>query len=717
MRHPWSRVCARAAISAAALVLGVAGFTPGATAQEKYQGLVVFGDSYADVTLSDKTASNPHAQPDPLIITAPGQPPLQLPPGVGLSLWRVYPVSLAAQLGIKEDRIVDVAVGGATASPTAGSPDSDIVPALIAPGNLPQQVDGFLDTNPSFTFGARDLVTINIGGNDVRALLGVALSPIPEATKNQLNQAIGYFPESFLLNPTKFADKTAEYAVGQIDRLFDAGARTFVLGGFSSFSGLPSLQDVLTQVAQIDPQLAGFVAAGADAYAGAYFNGLQTALAPYAQSGGRFFLLDLARLAQRAVEDPRYGFTPTSFDASGKATGSRCPVDPNIPASTDICGGFIGSADQNPTKYYFGPDGLHLTNTGFELVASYMANIVMAPDIIAVQPGIVMTTTGGFAQSLLSRLDGTHEARAVAGLGPAADAPMGLGATSKARTPEAAASGRFTSFAMGTFLGGSRSDSADAVGYDYDSTSGTAGIEYSISRNLILGLAANYATLSADLRDGADVDLDAIQGAAYLSYATRQLFADALLAYGSHDLGLTRPGVLPGDTIRSSTDASAVALAARAGYLFDLGSLRAGPVAGVTYIHSRVGGYTEKGDDLLTFQVSSQTLDSIAGNLGIRFLAPFRTSGGSLVVPHLNILLEHQFGDHAQTLTTSLTQAPLLPIPTTLPAFDSRTYGRVEGGVTFELGPDLSASVNAGSTFARDDGQDYRVSAGLNYRF
>jgi outer membrane autotransporter protein len=336
-----------------------------------------------------------------------------------------------------------------------------------------------------------------------------------------------------------------------------------------------------------------------------------------------------------------------------------------------------------------------------------------------VQPGIVMTTTGGFAQSLLTRLAGTHEARAVADLGPAAaaDAPMGLGASDKARAPQGGSSGRFTSFAMGTFLGGNRSESADAPGYDYDATSGTAGIEYSISRNLIMGVALNYTNLSADLRTGANVDLDAIQGSAYLSYATRQMFADALVAYGSHDINLNRPGAVDFLPIHSSTDASALALAARAGYLFDLGSLRAGPVAGLTYIHSRVGGYTETGDDLATFQVSSQTLDSVTGNMGLRFLAPFKTSGGSLVVPHLDILLEHQFGDHTQTLTTTLVQAPLLPIPTTLPAFNDRTYGRIEGGVTLQLTPDLSASVNAGTTFARDDGQDYRVSAGLNYRF
>lgn len=687
MRHPWSRAWARSVISAAALAVAVAGFSAGATAEDKYQKLYVFGDSYADMTLSDKPATNELAQPT-------GVP--------GLSLWRVYPVPLAAKLGIEGDRITDVAVGGATASPSAATPSPLIVHPDIAPGNMPQQVDGFLADDPAFSFGARDLVTINIGGNDIRALLGIALAQVPEATKNQLNQAIGYLPESFLLNPAKFGDKTAEHAVGQINRLFDAGARTFVLGGFTSFSALPSLQDVLSQ---LPPQLAGVVAASADAYAAAYFQALQTELAPYAQSGGRFFLLDLARLAQRAIEDPRYGFTPTSFDANGKPTGSRCPAIE--------CASITGDGHE---KYYFFPDGLHLTNKGFELVASYMANIVVAPDTIAVQPGIVMSATSGFAQSLLARLDGTRVAGAAAGAAPAGG-PMGLGATEKAGVPQPAAAGGVTSFAMGTFLGGNRSQSADVVGYDYDAVSGTAGFELSLNRNLILGLAANYTTLGADLRNGANVDLDATQVAAYLSYATRNVFADALVAYGAHDVDLARPGVLPGDAIRSSTDANAVALAGRAGYLFDLGSLRAGPVAGLTYIRTRVGSYAEQGDDLLTFNVSAQTLETLVGNVGVRFLAPFQTAGGSLVVPHLNVLLEHQLGDDAHTLTVALQQAPLLPIPTAFPNFDSRTYGRIEGGVTLQIGPELSATVNAGSTFAREDGQDYRVSAGLSYRF
>lgn len=295
------------------------------------------------------------------------------------------------------------------------------------------------------------------------------------------------------------------------------------------------------------------------------------------------------------------------------------------------------------------------------------------------------------------------------------DGPMGLGAGGKTGTPPPTPASPFTVYAMGTFLGGSRADMPSQFGFDYQTGSGTVGIEYNVSRNLILGLAANYTATNADITGGAMVDVTGIQGAAYLSYATRQWFLDLIAAYGSHDLDLARPGLT--DPVLGSTGASAFALAARAGYLFDFGGLRAGPIAGLTYVHSRVDGYTETGDRDLTLTVSALTLDSLTGSLGIRFLAPFR-AGGKLVVPYLNVTLEHRFGDLDQVLTARLTSAPALPpILSPFAAFDARDFGKIEGGLTLELGPELSASISGASTFARDEGYDFRISAGLNYRF
>ena len=52
-----------------------------------------------------------------------------------------------------------------------------------------------------------------------------------------------------------------------------------------------------------------------------------------------------------------------------------------------------------------------------------------------------------------------------------------------------------------------------------------------------------------------------------------------------------------------------------------------------------------------------------------------------------------------------------------VPGFDTRTYGKIDGGLTVQMGPQLGATISASSTFARDEAQDYRISAGLNYRF
>jgi outer membrane autotransporter protein len=345
-----------------------------------------------------------------------------------------------------------------------------------------------------------------------------------------------------------------------------------------------------------------------------------------------------------------------------------------------------------------------------------MANIVMAPDTIAVQPNIAAATTSGFTSSLLDRLGGARQLTSVSGItvSTGGDGAMGLGNADKARGPPTGPASRFTSFALGTLFGGNRGETFDLAGYEYDATAGTAGIEYSLSRNLIIGLAGNYTTTHADLTSGANIDLDAIQGAAYLSYATKHVFADQLVGVGSHDINLVRPGVI--DPVRGETDAFTLAVAARGGYLFDFGKVRAGPIAGLTYMHTRVDGYTEKGDPMLTFDVSSQTLDTLTGHVGLRFLAPFR-NGDSVIIPYLNILLEHQLGDDTRTLTASLTQAPLLPILSPVATFDARTYGKVEGGITFQLDPGLGATISGATTFARDDAFDFRIGAGLNLKF
>ena len=170
MRHRGWRALVRSVGLAGAAVAAAAGLAPKASAEERFNRLFIFGDSYADLTLANPLAT--------------GQ--------IGLSFWNVYPVSLASNLQIPTS--IDFAVGGATASPSES-------PALPPFWNLPQQVDALLDAGISF--GPRDLVTLNIGGNDIRAILQSSPGG---------NKALGY-PEALIdpLNAKDFANVTAGF--------------------------------------------------------------------------------------------------------------------------------------------------------------------------------------------------------------------------------------------------------------------------------------------------------------------------------------------------------------------------------------------------------------------------------------------------------------------------------------------------------------------------
>ena len=345
-----------------------------------------------------------------------------------------------------------------------------------------------------------------------------------------------------------------------------------------------------------------------------------------------------------------------------------------------------------------------------------VASLCSALKGLGLQSGITVLSVTGFTGTIMGRLD---SARGSGGEAPpsggGSDGKMALGAVQKSQpSPQPGALGPFTVYASGNLLAGNSSDMPNAAGFTYGANSGVIGLEYSVNRNLILGLAASFTRMETDTTGGATADADVIHGAVYLSYSTRQWFIDALAAYGSVALDMTRPGA--NDTVLGSTGVSALGLAARAGYLFDVGKIRVGPIAGISFVSARVDGYSEAGNDPTAMQVAAQSIDSLTGSAGVRFLAPFQL-GGTLLVPYLNVTLEHQFGDGTGSVTTSLTQAPGAPVSLSFPVFGARDYGKIEGGLTIELAPEASISLSGASTFAREDGHDYRLSAGLNWRF
>ena len=165
------------------------------------------------------------------------------------------------------------------------------------------------------------------------------------------------------------------------------------------------------------------------------------------------------------------------------------------------------------------------------------------------------------------------------------------------------------------------------------------------------------------------------------------------------------------DIVHGSTSANTFTAAARAGYLFDAGPVRVGPIAGLNYTLADIQGYTETGDILLTMMVNEQNVDSLTGNAGLQMRFPFQL-WGDLYSPFINVTAEQDLLGSSRVITTTQVTAPLLPVLTPVPG-ESGTYGKIAAGVAARLGGTVSATVNAETTFAREGGNGLVVSGGI----
>ena len=185
------------------------------------------------------------------------------------------------------------------------------------------------------------------------------------------------------------------------------------------------------------------------------------------------------------------------------------------------------------------------------------------------------------------------------------------------------------------------------------------------------------------------------------------------VSYGVENFHIKRSGVF--DTITASPDGNNFVAAWKAGYLFDTAIVRLGPIVGLNYSRIWINAYVESGDPLLTQAVAKQTLDGSTASAGVQFRLP-ALSWARGFNPFLNLTAEQEFGGNARVITTAQTYALALPIATQVTDGHSQTYGKVAAGTTVNLGGRFSAMINAESTFARDGGNLFAVTAGFSAR-
>lgn len=311
-------------IFGSALMAGALATAGDARAQAAFGRVLAFGDSWADTGNFFKLLGLPNL---------PQYPTGRFSGGTN------YVDTTARLLGAP---LTSYAIGGATTGSTN----------LSLPG-----IPGFAQQWQSFVAGQAiaptDLVTLNVGGNDVRVYYqgGGTLTGVPTAA----------------------ATSAARALVG-VNALVGAGARTLVV----------TTGDTGAAPASVGTPLAAI----GTAYSRDYNRLMQVGLAAIARTGVRIELIDTAMIVNQIKASPAlYGI------ANAGICPSACVGNPAL---------------QDKYLYYF--DGVHPTSRGFAIFAAYIVNRLNAPFTFAPQGDLALSAATSFASTLFGKLDLFREA-------------------------------------------------------------------------------------------------------------------------------------------------------------------------------------------------------------------------------------------------------------------------------------------------------------------
>jgi uncharacterized protein YhjY with autotransporter beta-barrel domain/phospholipase/lecithinase/hemolysin len=444
----------------------------------------------------------------------------------------------------------------------------------------------------------------------------------------------------------------------------EVGLDALVAAGAQNISFLAGNTAILPEIAA-DPNAQAI----RDAYSTTFNSAMQDVLAGYAANGVMVHYLDLTVVGQQIMADPTaYGFA---------STGACAPA---VQCVTD-------NAYANSFLFYV--DALHLTSAGFRVVGQYIATQLQAPLTLGAPGELGLDTARQFGRTLSSRVD----------LGSPRDGDVAEG---------------MHFFVVGDMFSHDVEASLANDHFDIDGTGVSVGASYGFGTGIV-GIAGNYSRPRAKfVGDVSRDEADSWQIGGFGGFAIAGGFAQAYLGYGWDDHDIDRLGVV--ENMQANTDGNHWLAGAKAGFLFPVGVMRAGPVVAIDYAKAKVDGYTESGDPALTLNVDSTSAKSFTGGIGAELRGDFDTSG-VFVRPYLSAMLEKELSDGSRTILFSQTSSPGIVNSWALGDRPDGVYGRISGGGSAQILNGVTVNTVLSTTVGRDNGNDVSAQLGVNLGF
>ena len=234
--------------------------------------------------------------------------------------------------------------------------------------------------------------------------------------------------------------------------------------------------------------------------------------------------------------------------------------------------------------------------------------------------------------------------------------------------------GWFTNVAFGN---GGRDGTDNESEYDFDTVSGTLGLDYAFANGLVIGVAGGYGESDVDYADdpaafvnsvsGGGIESDGYTASAFASWAGASFYANAIASTGENDFDLERrafftvPSTSPlvadvvDRTFTAETDSEQVAAQGTVGVTF--GDSAAGydvmfdAFVGADYLSVEVDGYTEDeaGTGGLALTFDDQDIDSTQSIVGLTLRMTGNTSF-AVLQPYAGAEWRHEFENDSRTI-------------------------------------------------------------------
>ena len=304
--------------------------------------------------------------------------------------------------------------------------------------------------------------------------------------------------------------------------------------------------------------------------------------------------------------------------------------------------------------------------------------------------------------------------------------------SASAGASEPAMESRLSGFLTGSGNWGDKDGDTTSEGFDFNSGSITAGADYRLNDNLIIGAALGYGSFDADFdatansASGQGIESDSGLLSLYGTYYVgERLYFDAILTGTRANYDSTRRVVIVSQTAQPSEnrtasadfDATQTSLSIGGGYQYPMGATLLTPYARAAYQRTDVDGFTESGAAGLNLAYDSHDVTSLTSALGAQVSHSISTDFG-VVAPFFTAEWIHEFKNDDSGIGAQYAADPTNLSRFTV-RFDSpdRNYFNVGAGVGMTLAQGWSAFASYDTLLGLDDVSSHTVTVGARLEF